>query len=100
MRVERIVDAIDRSFPGGYAEVVFDRCFVADDAVLGEGGKGYGYAQVRLAPARLTHCMRWLGIARRAQDIAIDRFTASEAFGSAGRSRHDPAQPRRVRNRP
>ena len=37
-----------------------------DDAVLGEVGEGFRYAQVRLAPARLTHCMRWLGIARRA----------------------------------
>jgi acyl-CoA dehydrogenase len=80
-RVERIVDAIDRSFPGGHAEVVFDDCRVDDDAVLGEVGEGFRYAQVRLAPARLTHCMRWLGAARRALDVAIDRSIEREAFG-------------------
>ena len=50
--------------------------------VLGEVGLGYDYAQVRLAPARLTHCMRWLGVARRALDIALDRAATREAFGS------------------
>lgn len=82
MRVERIVDAIDRSFPGGHAEVVFEDCVVPDEAVVGEVGDGYRYAQVRLAPARLTHCMRWLGIARRALDTALDRAAAREAFGA------------------
>jgi acyl-CoA dehydrogenase len=82
LRIERIVDATDRSFPGGHAEVVLDDCRVGDDAVLGEVGEGYPYAQVRLAPARLTHCMRWLGLARRALDIALDRANTREAFGS------------------
>jgi acyl-CoA dehydrogenase len=81
-RIDRIVDAIDRSFPGGHAEVVFEDCVVADDAVLGTVGDGYRHAQVRLAPARLTHCMRWLGIARRAHDIALDRANEREAFGA------------------
>lgn len=80
-RVDRIVDAIDRSFPGGHAEVTFEDCRVTDDAVLGEVGEGFRYAQVRLAPARLTHCMRWLGIARRALDVACDRAIEREAFG-------------------
>jgi acyl-CoA dehydrogenase len=82
MRIERTVDAIDRSFPGGHAEVVFADCRVPDDAVLGEVGEGYRYAQVRLAPARLTHCMRWLGLARRALDVALDRANSREAFGA------------------
>jgi acyl-CoA dehydrogenase len=82
LRVERIVEAMDRSFPGGHAEVVFEDCRVGDDAVLGEVGEGYGYAQVRLAPARLTHCMRWLGLAERALDVALDRANEREAFGS------------------
>jgi acyl-CoA dehydrogenase len=80
-RVERVIDAMDRSFPGGHCEVVFDDCRVGDDAVLGAVGEGFRYAQVRLAPARLTHCMRWLGLARRALDIAIDRAAEREAFG-------------------
>jgi acyl-CoA dehydrogenase len=80
-RIDRVVDAIDRSFPGGHAEVMFEDCRVDDDAVLGTPGEGFRYAQVRLAPARLTHCMRWLGAARRAQDIALDRASSREAFG-------------------
>jgi acyl-CoA dehydrogenase len=49
--------------------------------ILGEPGKGFRYAQVRLAPARLTHCMRWLGAARRAHGIATDYARQREAFG-------------------
>jgi acyl-CoA dehydrogenase len=78
----RVIDMIDRSFSGGHAEVEFSDCVVPDDAVLGEVGLGYRYAQVRLAPARLTHCMRWLGLARRSLDIALDRASAREAFGA------------------
>jgi acyl-CoA dehydrogenase len=81
-RVERVVEAIDRGFPGAHAEVVFEDCIVSEDAVLGSVGEGYRYAQVRLAPARLTHCMRWLGLARRALDIALDRANEREAFGN------------------
>jgi acyl-CoA dehydrogenase len=54
---------------------------VGDDAVLGEVDKGFDYAQVRLGPARITHCMRWLGTARRAADIAVDRANTRRAFG-------------------
>ncbi|MBI5104124.1 MAG: acyl-CoA dehydrogenase family protein [Solirubrobacterales bacterium] len=82
MRIERIIDAVDRSFPGGHAEMVFEDCRVTDADILGEAGEGFRYAQVRLAPARLTHCMRWLGIARRAHDIALDRAQEREAFGA------------------
>jgi acyl-CoA dehydrogenase len=78
----RVMDVIDRSFPGGHAEVEFEDCVVDDGAVLGEVGLGFRYAQVRLAPARLTHCMRWLGTARRALDVALDRTATREAFGT------------------
>lgn len=81
-RVVRHVPTPDRSMPGGHCEVAFEDCFVDDDAVLGEVGQGFRYAQVRLAPARLTHCMRWLGLARRALDIALDATAEREAFGS------------------
>lgn len=67
----RRIDSLDEySFYAGHYLVRFDRCRVPDDAVLGEVDRGFEYAQVRLAPARLTHCMRWLGIARRSLDIA------------------------------
>jgi acyl-CoA dehydrogenase len=81
MRIERVIGAVDRSFPGGHAELVFDDCRVAGDAVLGQVGQGFNFAQVRLAPARLTHCMRWLGVARRALDHALHRASEREAFG-------------------
>jgi len=80
-RVERLIDATDRVFTGGHAEVVFEDCRVGEEAVLGGVGEGFRYAQVRLAPARLTHCMRWLGAARRAHDFALDRAASREAFG-------------------
>jgi acyl-CoA dehydrogenase len=54
---------------------------VPESAVLGRIGEGFRYAQVRLAPARLTHCMRWLGAARRAHDIAADYARHRTAFG-------------------
>jgi acyl-CoA dehydrogenase len=79
--VVRTIDAMDRAFAAGHAEVLFQDCFVPDEAVLGEVDRGFHYAQVRLAPARLTHCMRWLGIARRALDFALDRAAQREAFG-------------------
>jgi acyl-CoA dehydrogenase len=63
--------------------VTLQDCFVPDSAVLGEVGRGFAYAQVRLVPARLTHCMRWLGAARRAHAIATERAIARELFGHA-----------------
>jgi acyl-CoA dehydrogenase len=80
-RIERILDVTDRAFPGGHAEVLFEECEVPDSAVLGTVGEGFKYAQVRLAPARLTHCERWLGAARRAHDFALDYVSGREAFG-------------------
>ena len=79
--IERSIPTLDRAFPGGHAVVRFDGCRVGDDAVLGEAGLGYRYAQARLAPARLTHCMRFLGLARRALDTALDHAAGREAFG-------------------
>ena len=69
--LERSMDAMDACFAGGHGVLRFDGLRVPASDVLGELGKGFRYAQVRLAPARLTHCMRWLGQARRAQDVAI-----------------------------
>ncbi|WP_326640186.1 acyl-CoA dehydrogenase family protein [Streptosporangium sp. NBC_01755] len=82
MKIVRHIDTLDESMYGGHCEVVFDNCVVPDEAVLGEVDKGYDYAQVRLGPARMTHCMRWLGIARRAQEIALARASERRLFGS------------------
>ena len=81
IRVVRQMDAMDACFAGGHGVVEFSNLRVPATDVLGEIGKGFRYAQVRLAPARLTHCMRWLGQARRAHDAAVDYARRREAFG-------------------
>jgi acyl-CoA dehydrogenase len=82
IRVGNHAATIDSSMPGGHCQVTFRECRVDADAVLGEVDEGFRYAQVRLAPARLTHCMRWLGAARRAHDIAMQHTVSRELFGS------------------
>ncbi len=81
IRLERLMDSLDACFTGGHGVLHFDRLRVPAADVLGEPGKGFGYAQVRLAPARLTHCMRWLGQARRAHDVALAHARKRRAFG-------------------
>ena len=81
IRVERTLDTMDTSFVGGHAELTFDGLEVGPGQVLGEVGQGFRYAQVRLAPARLTHCMRWLGAARRCHDAAVAYANERESFG-------------------
>jgi len=81
IRLERSMDAMDNCFTGGHGVLAFDRLRVPATDILGEVGQGFRYAQVRLAPARLTHCMRWLGQARRAHDIALDYASRRQAFG-------------------
>jgi acyl-CoA dehydrogenase len=82
MSIVRHIGTLDESLYGGHAELIFDNCVVSDDAVLGQVDEGFRYAQVRLGPARMTHCMRWLGIARRAQDIAVARAAERRVFGA------------------
>jgi len=79
--VVRVLDTIDAVSPGGHAVVDFRGVRVPASAVLGEIGQGLRNAQVRLGPARLTHCMRWLGAARRAHDVAVDYARRRHAFG-------------------
>jgi acyl-CoA dehydrogenase len=81
VRIERIMDTIDSTMPGGHGVVTITALQLTDDDVLGEEGKGLQYAQVRLAPARLTHCMRWLGACVRAQEIATAYAVKRMAFG-------------------
>jgi acyl-CoA dehydrogenase len=81
IRIERILDTIDSSMPGGHAVVTIEGLRVPADQMLGEAGRGFVYAQVRLSPARLSHCMRWHGGATRAQEIATSYACRREAFG-------------------
>jgi acyl-CoA dehydrogenase len=79
--VERALDSLDTCFPGGHGVVRFDNLRVPASDILGATGQGFRYAQLRLSPARLTHCMRWLGAARRAHDVAVDYARERHAFG-------------------
>lgn len=82
-KIERTMETIDRTFTGGHCVVSFNELRVPPENILGEVGEGFRYAQVRLAPARLTHCMRWLGCAHRCHDIAIDYAQNRTSFGKA-----------------
>jgi len=81
VRTERVIDTIDSSMPGGHAQVLIAGLELADEHVLGEVDEGFRYAQVRLSPARLSHCMRWLGAVTRAQEIATAYATTRKSFG-------------------
>lgn len=81
IRIERVLDTIDSSMPGGHSVVTIDNLRVPEDQVLGEVGEGFRYAQVRLSPARLSHCMRWYGAVARAHEIATEYACKRMAFG-------------------
>ncbi|WP_419145041.1 acyl-CoA dehydrogenase family protein [Novosphingobium mangrovi (ex Hu et al. 2023)] len=81
IRILDVPNTIDTSMPGGHATVEIANLRVPADQMLGEAGEGFRYAQVRLAPARLSHCMRWLGSCIRAQELATDYACRREAFG-------------------
>jgi acyl-CoA dehydrogenase len=81
IRIERVIDTIDDSSPGGHSIIAIENLRVPEEQMLGASGEGFKYAQVRLAPARLSHCMRWLGACIRANEIATDYANRREAFG-------------------
>lgn len=81
IKITRVLETIDNSMPGGHAEITIDNLRVPADQMLGQPGQGFRFAQVRLAPARLSHCMRWYGVALRAQEIATEYACRREAFG-------------------
>ncbi|MFZ4745911.1 MAG: acyl-CoA dehydrogenase family protein [Sphingomonas sp.] len=81
IRIERVPNTIDSSMPGGHATVIIDNLRVPADQMLGESGEGFKYAQIRLSPARLSHCMRWHGACERANEIATDYACRRHAFG-------------------
>lgn len=66
---------------GGHCEIAFDGLRVPAEDVLMEEGDGFKVTQIRLGPARLTHCMRWLGLAKRSVEIARAYAATREGFG-------------------
>ena len=66
---------------GGHCELVFDGLEIHDENRLLEVGDGLKVTQIRLGPARLTHCMRWLGLAKRCMEITADYIGKRQGFG-------------------
>lgn len=81
-RVVRDIGMVTGYQIGGHAEILLQDCEVGDDAVLGEPGQGLAHAQLRLEPARLSHCMRYIGRARRALETAQAYVAQRESFGA------------------
>ncbi len=68
---------------GGHCELAFDGLEIPDENRLLGVGDGLKVTQIRLGTARLTHCMRWLGLARRSLGIALDYVSMRQAQGHA-----------------
>ena len=66
---------------GGHCELEFDGLEVPNEHLLMNEGDGLKLTQMRLGVARLTHCMRWLGLSRRALEIAMERIAQRDSFG-------------------
>ncbi|WP_424017006.1 acyl-CoA dehydrogenase family protein [Halorientalis pallida] len=66
----------------GHAEIKYNDVRVPEEHLLGEEGKGFQHVQERLGPARLTHCMRYSGMAERALDVTKAYMSERDAFGS------------------
>jgi acyl-CoA dehydrogenase len=81
IRIVDIPNTIDTSMPGSHATIAIENLRVPASQLLGDPGEGFAYAQVRLSPARLSHCMRWLGCCIRANEIATDYANRRMAFG-------------------
>jgi acyl-CoA dehydrogenase len=81
-KLVRSIPSIDPFAPGGHGEILLEGCRVGPEALIGEPGKGFDYAQLRLEGARLFHCMRGIGLAQRAIEIAQDHAASRESFGA------------------
>jgi acyl-CoA dehydrogenase len=80
-RILRRIPIMGPEEHGGHCELEFDGLEVFDENVLMNIGDGLKITQIRLGPARLTHCMRWLGLSKRCLEIAQDYVNRREGFG-------------------
>lgn len=80
-RIERRIPIMGPEEHGGHCELVFDGLEIPEEDMLMTEGDGLKAVQIRLGTARLTHCMRWLGLAKRAMEIATDYVSNRDAFG-------------------
>ena len=80
-RIVRDIPTMEPFSLGGHAEIELVDCRVDAGALVGEEGRGLDYAQIRLEGARLFHCMRYIGLASRAMQVAQDYAAKRESFG-------------------
>lgn len=80
-RITRRIPIMGPEEHGGHCEIEFDGLTIAPEDVLMGEGAGMKVTQIRLGPARLTHCMRWLGLAKRCVEIATEYAGRREGFG-------------------
>jgi acyl-CoA dehydrogenase len=80
-RITRRIPIMGPHEHGGHCEIDYDGLEIPEENVLLNVGDGLRATQIRLGPARLTHCMRWLGFAKRCMEIAQDYVGQREAFG-------------------
>ena len=79
--IERRIEIMGPEEHGGHCELTFDGLEVADEDVLMNVGDGLKATQIRLGPARLTHCMRWLGLSKRCMELAQAYVNDRTGFG-------------------
>jgi len=81
-RIVRRIGIMGPEEHGGHCELAFDGLEVTDGDVLMNVGDGLKVTQIRLGQARLTHCMRWLGMSRRALELALPYVRERKSFGA------------------
>ena len=80
-RIVRRIPIMGPEEHGGHCELVFEGLEIPEENLLMTEGDGLKATQIRLGPARLTHCMRWLGLARRSLEIAEAHVQRRRSFG-------------------
>ncbi|MBT4355441.1 MAG: acyl-CoA dehydrogenase [Rhodospirillaceae bacterium] len=79
-KIIRRIEIMGPEEHGGHCEIKFDGLEIDDADRIMEVGDGLKLTQIRLGTARLTHCMRWLGLAKRSMEIATDYVEQRESF--------------------
>ena len=90
-RIVRRIPIMGPEEHGGHCELEFDGLEIPDTDRLMNVGDGLKVTQIRLGTARLTHCMRWLGLARRSMDIAAE-YVAQRDIGGGKLSDRESVQ--------
>ncbi|WP_146811679.1 acyl-CoA dehydrogenase family protein, partial [Aneurinibacillus danicus] len=79
--IVREVPVMGDHFAGGHCEVRYTNCRVPKENLLGKRGEGFKLAQLRLGPGRITHAMRWIGVAKRSFDLMVEYSTKRTTRG-------------------